>query len=33
MKGTELVDALSVVHYRKDEPIETLRQVLGGGRL
>jgi len=32
-KVRKLIDALTIVHYRKDEPIETLRQVLGGGRL
>ncbi len=28
-----LIDALTIVHHRKDEPIETLRKLLGGGRL
>jgi len=32
-KVRKLIEALSVVHYRKNEPIETLRQVLGGGKL
>lgn len=32
-KVEKLIRALDVVHHRKNEPIETLRQVLGGGRL
>jgi hypothetical protein len=32
-KVQKLIEALTIVHYRRDEPIETLRQLLGGGIL
>ncbi len=32
-KVRKLIEALTVVHYRRDEPIETLRKLLGGGRI
>ena len=32
-KVRKLIEALTIVHHRRDDPIETLRQVLGGGRL
>jgi DNA anti-recombination protein RmuC len=32
-KVQKLIEALNIVHYRKDEPIETLRKLMGGGRL
>jgi len=28
-----LIEALTIVHYRKDEPIETLRKILGKGKI
>jgi len=32
-KVEKLIEALTIVHYRKDESIETLRKLLGDGRL
>jgi len=32
-KVKKLIEALTIVHRRKDEPIETLRKLLGGGRI
>ena len=32
-KVSKLIDALTIVHTRRDDPIDTLRQELGGGKL
>lgn len=32
-KVQKLIEALTIVHYRRDEPIEILRKELGGGKL
>ena len=32
-KVQKLIEALTIVHYRKDDPIETLRKILGKGKI